>query len=96
MRREPITAERRERLIAGLLWYGTWAACAVIGIGMTAGLLGYGGLDVQRTGIALFILLPIGRVALMLAMFVRERDYTYAAISAVVLAIIAAGVIAAR
>ena len=94
MRLQPITAERRERLIAGLLWYGTWVASAVIGVGLTASLLGQGGLSVQKAGIALFIALPVARVALMIGIFVRERDFAYAAISAVVLAIIAAGVIA--
>ncbi|MDM4501851.1 DUF1634 domain-containing protein [Klebsiella oxytoca] len=40
----------------------------------------------------MFILLPVARVALMLTIFLRERDYAYVVIAALVLAIIAAGV----
>jgi uncharacterized membrane protein len=88
------TLEHRERLIAGLLWYGTWIAAAIVGAGLAMGLSGHGGLVVTKAGIALFILLPVTRVALMLALFVRERDFAYAAISALVLAIIVAGAVA--
>jgi uncharacterized membrane protein len=88
--------EGRERLIAGLLWYGTWIAAAVVGTGLAVALSGHDGLILAKAGIALFILLPVARVALMLAIFVRERDYAYAAIAAVVLAIIVAGVAAGR
>ncbi|EMY1074044.1 DUF1634 domain-containing protein [Salmonella enterica] len=94
--------ERREQLIAALLWYGTWLASAIIAVGMALGALpqfndslrfGLSGYGVVRAGVALFILLPVARVALMLAIFLRERDYTYTAISALVLAIIAAGIV---
>lgn len=81
--------ERRERMIAALLWYGTWLASALIAVGMV--LDGY---DIVKAGVALFICLPIARVALMLVTFLRERDYAYVAISALVLAIIGAGVVA--
>jgi hypothetical protein len=92
--------ERRERLIAALLWYGTWAASAVIAAGLAVGLtrpisLGLSGIGIAQAGVALFILLPVARVVLMLGMFLRQRDYAYAAISAFVLAIIAAGFVAA-
>jgi hypothetical protein len=90
----------RERLIAGLLRYGTWLACAVIAAGLAvkglhplAGLtlFGFDGFDLVKAGVALFILLPVARVAVMLALFLHERDYVYAAISALVLAIIGGG-----
>ncbi|HEY9271331.1 DUF1634 domain-containing protein [Achromobacter sp.] len=89
---------RRDRVIAGLLWYGTWLASALIAAGMALDFLpqaqaGLCGLELVRAGVALFILLPIARVALMLAIFLRERDYAYTAISALVLLIIAAGVV---
>lgn len=80
---------RREQMIAALLWYGTWLASAVIGLGMILGVYG-----IVKAGVALFICLPIARVALMLAIFLRERDYAYMAICALVLAIIGAGVLA--
>ena len=43
----------------------------------------------MKAGVALFILLPVARVALMIAIFLRERDYAYTAISTLVLVIIA-------
>ncbi|QDE88942.1 hypothetical protein BHS06_08130 [Myxococcus xanthus] len=94
--------ERREQSIAGLLWYGTWIASALVaaGIALSAthdfwsslvpSLRGY---DVVKSGVALFIILPVARVALMLAMSLRERDYVYIVISVFVLAVIAAGVV---
>ena len=94
--------ERRDQIIAALLWYGTWCASALIAIGMllemrehSADSLGFGlsGRSLMTAGVALFILLPVGRVALMLAVFLYERDYLYAIISSLVLLIIAAGVV---
>ncbi|OQM76605.1 DUF1634 domain-containing protein [Manganibacter manganicus] len=96
--------ERREQLIAGLLWYGTWLASAVIAAGIALAMLEKAGIapgfalsgyDVVKAGVALFILLPIARVGLMLVIFLRERDYVYTAISALVLAIIGVGVLVA-
>lgn len=95
--------ERRVRIIAGLLWYGTWIASAVIAAGMIVSILqqlggsaasGPSGYAIVKAGVAIFILLPIARVALMLAIFMRERDYAYMAISALVLAIIGIGILA--
>ena len=42
-------------------------------------------------GIALFILLPVLRVVLMLIVFLRERDYRFSAIAALVLTILLVG-----
>ncbi len=101
MRLTTDNVEQRERVIAALLWYGTWLASAIIAIGMTlnaiapfAGAFSFGvsGYAVVKAGVALFILLPIARVALMLILFLRERDYVYTAISAFVLIVIAAGI----
>ena len=94
--------ERHEQIIAALLWYGTWLASAVIAAGMALGALpqledslgfGLSGHDIVKAGVALFILLPVARVALMLAIFLRERDYVYTMISALVLAIIGTGIL---
>ncbi len=92
---------RREQIIAALLWYGTWFASTLIAAGMLLGavplppslLLPLTGHDLVKLGVAVFILLPITRVGLMLAIFLRERDWIYAMIAALVLAIIAIGVI---
>lgn len=101
MKRIAVHLERRDQIIAGLLWYGTWVASALIAAGvllaavepLPASLaLPLNGYDAVKAGIAVFILLPVARVALMLALFLRERDYAYAGIALLVLAIIATGV----
>lgn len=93
---------RREQKIAALLWYGTWLASALIAVGMLLTAIGplqvspalpLSGHDMAKAGVAVFIFLPIARVALMLAIFLRERDYVYTAIATLVLIIIATGVI---
>lgn len=94
-------SERHEQIIAALLWYGTWLASAIIAVGMALdafrpfdGSLNviFSSYDIVKAGVALFIFLPMARVVLMLAIFLRERDLVYTAISALVLIIIAAGV----
>lgn len=96
--------ERGDQIIAGLLWYGTWFASALIAVGvlLTAVeplqdslVVPLSGHDAVKAGVAVFILLPVARVALMLIIFLHERDYPYIAISALVLAIIATGIIVA-
>jgi uncharacterized membrane protein len=52
------------------------------------------GMHVMTAGIALFILLPIMRLILMLGMFLHQRDYRFSAIAALVLLIVAAGLLA--
>ena len=87
----------REQAIANLLWYGTWIASAVILTGMALNLrqvpalFGLSGSAVMKAGVALFIVLPAARVALMLLIFLRDRDYAFSLISTLVLTIIAAG-----
>jgi len=83
----------RERRIAALLHYGTWLASALVAAGLLAQWLAgappWADL-LAGVGIGLFIALPVLRVALMLAMFLHERDYLYSALALAVLAIIAA------
>jgi hypothetical protein len=96
--------ERREQVIAALLWYGTWLASAIIAGGMALSAIDkiegapgfvFSGYSVVKAGVALFIFLPIARVVLMLVIFLRERDFVYTAISALVLAIIGIGILIA-
>jgi uncharacterized membrane protein len=51
----------------------------------------FNGFEAMKVGVALFIFLPVARVALMFAFFLRERDYVFTAIAALVLAIIGTG-----
>src|SRR3546814_16530367 len=52
---------------------------------------GLSGIDIITAGIVLLILLPAFRVALMLIAFLRDRDYRFAVIAALVLIIIFSG-----
>jgi uncharacterized membrane protein len=85
-----------ESLLASVLNVGTWLASAVIAAGLVLSLFDQRmplstGARVVTAGIGLFILLPILRVILMLTIFVKERDYKFAAAAAIVLLIIFAG-----
>jgi len=107
MKHEERTIERREEWIASMLWYGTWAASALVAVGLALGALGsFGpfqhagtvgaagsemGESWVKAGVAFFILLPVARVVLMLAIFLYERDYLYLLITLFVLAMLAAG-----
>jgi uncharacterized membrane protein len=87
---------RLEALLARLLDLGTWIACLIIGIGILAALSGAvpavrAGSYIIAAGVALFIALPILRVALMAIVFLTERDYMFCAIATSVLLIIALG-----
>jgi hypothetical protein len=90
-----------ESLLAGVLLHGSWVASATIGLGLalawidsrfgTHNLAILPGISIVTVGIALFILLPVLRVALMLIVFLRERDYRFGIIAALVLTIILLG-----
>jgi uncharacterized membrane protein len=78
-----------EGLLGRLLQYGTLAASGLIALGLALSVAsGPLGLGIAATGIALFILLPALRVAVMLVFFLRAGDYRYTAIAALVLLII--------
>ena len=66
-------AERAAYTTLGGIWH---SLCALTAVGWI------------QTGVIVLLLTPIMRVALSLVDFVRERDWLYAAISAVVLTVI--------
>jgi uncharacterized membrane protein len=87
-----------ESLLAYVLQYGSWAASATIGVGLALSLfsphaLPFSGMKIVTLGVALFILLPVLRVFIMFLVFLRDRDYKFSAIAALVLAILLVGVI---
>ena len=85
---------RLEPLLASVQHYGSWVASMVIGLGLAMAMVNLATLPAMRmvtAGIALFILLPVLRVALMLGVFLRRRDYRFSAIAALVLTIIFLG-----
>lgn len=90
---------RLERVLANILHYGTGLASAVIALGValmlatsfTHGLSPALGPHIMTAGIALFLLLPVLRVMTMLLFFLRERDYPFSAIAALVLLLLFLG-----
>lgn len=92
MTRDTGRPSRLESQLAALLLYGTGVATAVIGVGVALALRHQpSALHIITLGIALFIALPIGRVLMMLVVFIRARDYRFVAITATVLVVILAG-----
>jgi len=96
MSSKKIKAARLELLLARLLSVGTSVASAVIGVGLVLSLFNErAALPIATqlviVGIGLFILLPILRVLLMLTIYLKDRDYQFAAAAAVVFFIIIAG-----
>jgi Protein of unknown function (DUF1634) len=92
---------RMEGILTGLLRYGAlfasaWLACGMalgslpdpIAFTHNSGAVSHGCLVI---GIVLLIALPVLRVAIMMVIFLLERDYRFAAISAAVLSIITLG-----
>ena len=84
MSSKKIKPVRIEPLLARVLNVGTWLASVVIGAGLLLSLCNdrtpfSTGAQVVIAGIGLFVLLPILRVILMLTIFVKERDYQFAA-----------------
>jgi len=92
-----------EPAVAATLYWGTWVASSVVGVGLLLAMLDSGvavrGMAVQRdmriasAGIALFILLPVIRVIVMLFAFLRDRDYRFSVIAAFVLAVTLLGLL---
>ena len=89
----PQTAPLETRL-GLLLGGGTWFASAVMGIGLCARLLHFEAMGDRITtiGVGLIIALPVLRLATMLEFFSRHGQRKLAAICALVLSIVAAGV----
>jgi uncharacterized membrane protein len=94
---------RLEALLAALLSYGSWSAAATIGLGVVLALIDAhsttralsipSDMRIATLGIELFILLPVLRVLLMFLAFIYERDFRFAFIAGVVLAIILLGIV---
>jgi uncharacterized membrane protein len=90
------TEGRIEAVLARALAVGTWLISAVITAGLLLSFFPAGmpyAWQVVMIGIGLFVLLPITRVILMLALFAGIREYKFAAVAALVLAIILASLV---
>jgi uncharacterized membrane protein len=91
-------AGRLEEMLATFFRCGTWLASAAIGLGSALALIGsnlhmwnlaiLANMRIAKMGIVVLILLPVLRVLLMLLVFIRERDFRFASIAGLVLAII--------
>jgi uncharacterized membrane protein len=88
-----------ESLLANVLHYGTALAMVVIALGVGMTTLGDpapaqpAGTTVVAAGLALLIMLPVVRVALMLIVFALGREYVLAATAGFVLLIILIGLL---
>ena len=90
---------RMEDILAGLLRYGALFACLFLLCGWILGVVEETfpllpdavGQTCLILGIGLLIALPVLRVAIMMVIFLLEKDYRFAAISGAVLCILAAG-----
>ena len=90
------TEGRIDAVLATALAFGTWLISAVIGAGLVLSFFPAWmrcGWQVVMAGIGLFVLLPITRVILMLALFARIREYKFAAVAGLVLTIILASLV---
>lgn len=93
---------RMEKILAGLLKYGSIFASVWITIGMILGMSRGGSLNahdrladqLMGIGVVLLIALPVARVGLILIIFLFERDFIFAVISGTVLLIIVTGFLA--
>jgi uncharacterized membrane protein len=83
------------RLLAQVLHYGSWLGSLVVAAGLCLSWAApaASGMSVLSLGIAIFILLPILRLVVMLFAFLRKRDYRFAGITSLVLAIIVTGAV---
>jgi uncharacterized membrane protein len=91
----PLTTDRLEPRLGATLRIGTWVASAVIAGGLVWPVFhAAGGQAIVMTGIAIIIVLPVVRVALMFCAFVKTRDFRFVAVAAVVLLMIGLGVLA--
>ena len=87
-----------DQLLARVLHRGTWLGCCVIALGLALPLTGGAGASfavictgIATGGIGLLIALPVLRVAVMMMVFIRERDLRFGAIAMLVLTIILLG-----
>ena len=87
----PPTLEARLGLLLG---GGTWISCAVMALGLCARLSGFEAIGdrITTTGVGIIIALPVLRLATMLGYFSHRGEGKLAAICALVLIIVAAGV----
>lgn len=97
-------SRKLERALAATLCWGTWVASSVVGVGLMLAMADSQAavreMAVQRdmriasAGISLFIFLPVIRIIVMLFAFLRDRDYRFSLIAALVLAITLLGLLA--
>jgi uncharacterized membrane protein len=92
----PSESSSLEDRLGSLLGKGTWLGCAAIAVGLAVQLfderaaLGNG---LISAGIGIIIALPILRVAAMLEYFARRKEARFAVVCAVVLVVVAVGVL---
>jgi uncharacterized membrane protein len=83
-----------EQTLGRLLGRGTTAAGLVTTVGVALSVSGLsGGTAIAETGIAMFVALPVVRLAVLAAAFAQARERRLAAVAGLVLAIVVAGAV---
>ena len=89
---------RLERTIAVVLRAGVTASSACLALGLIASIFaGHSELSriLLHTGLIVLFATPVARVIVSIAQYIRERDWTFAALTTIVLVELAASAIAA-
>jgi uncharacterized membrane protein len=87
-----------ERAIGRALGWGTIASSVCLAAGLVMMLTGVGGAAAQRvaeTGLVVLIATPVVRVIISLVQYLRERDWLFVTMTAIVLLSLAGSVAAA-
>ncbi len=87
-----------ERAIAVVLRAGVTASSACLALGLIASMAaGQSGLSriLLHTGLVVLFATPVARVVVSIAQYVRERDWTFAALTTIVLIELLASAVAA-
>jgi len=92
-----VTTRRLERTIGFVLRAGVMASSLCLGAGLVLGWLGAGvvSLALLQTGVVVLLLTPVARVLVSIVEYAQERDWTFVALTGIVLLELAASVVAA-
>jgi uncharacterized membrane protein len=84
-----------DRVVALVLRVGAFSCFFIMLTGLLLGLFVHGRIpgDIERAGVLLMLATPVVRVAVAGALFLRERDWKYGAISLGVLTILLLGAV---
>jgi uncharacterized membrane protein len=84
-----IDANKRDRIVAGVLRWGAYGSFAIVCVGLLIGVRSPGlGNELVRVGLLVLIATPVSRIVTLLVTFLLDKDKKYALISFTVLLIV--------